>query len=108
MYNEDGTEATNISGNPFYVPEDYLDKNKTDAESVSLRQLHASIEHDGVRTPLLVRPAKKAEDTTPVESDESDTVNSKDGADGAADASAINYASKSPLARNNKSINTVN
>ena len=74
MYNEDGTEATNISGNPFYVPEDYLDKNKTDAESISLRQLHASIEHDGVRTPLLVRPAKKAGEATSVESNESDNT----------------------------------
>ena len=88
MYSEDGTEATNISGNPFYVPEDYLDKNKTDAESISLRQLHASIEHDGVRTPLLVRPAKK-ENTTPAdsatpttvsESNNTDSTDSKDGA----------------------------
>ena len=94
MYNEDGTEATNISGNPFYVPEDYLDKNKTDAESISLRQLHASIEHDGVRTPLLVRPAKKAEKeeekegTTAITSNESDNTVGAVGAIGTVDASA--------------------
>lgn len=94
MYNEDGTEATNISGNPFYVPEDYLDKNKTDAESISLRQLHASIEHDGVRTPLLVRPAKKAEKeeekdgTTAITSNESNNTDGEVAAVGTVDASA--------------------
>ena len=90
MYNEDGTEATNISGNPFYVPEDYLDKNKTDAESISLRQLHASIEHDGVRTPLLVRPAKKAEkeEATSVASNEADNTDGEVGVVGTVDASA--------------------
>lgn len=94
MYNEDGTEATNISGNPFYVPEDYLDKNKTDAESISLRQLHASIEHDGVRTPLLVRPAKKAEKeeekdgTTAITSNESNNTDGEVAAVGTVDVSA--------------------
>lgn len=92
MYNEDGTEATNITGNPFYVPEDYMDKNKTDAESISLRQLHASIEHDGVRTPLLVRPAKKEEEkegTTAITSNEPNEADSKDGAVASANSASV-------------------
>ena len=80
LYNENNV-ATRIEGNPFYVPKDYLPKIKSaesaeaadeDAESAessvdeekpsepiaSLRQLHASIEAEGLLTPILVRPAK--------------------------------------------------
>ena len=60
MYDEKGNE-TPVSGNPFYVPDDYLDDDSkaSDNESrKSMRSLHASIEQEGVLTPLLVRPSK--------------------------------------------------
>ena len=60
MYDEKGNE-TPVSGNPFYVPDDYLDDDTkaNDNESrKSMRSLHASIEQEGVLTPLLVRPSK--------------------------------------------------
>ena len=74
LYDEKGNKRI-ISGNPFFVPDNYLDKNekndksegktadkihyKDNPEIESIRRLHASIEHEGVLTPLLVRHAKK-------------------------------------------------
>ena len=75
LYDEKGNKRI-ISGNPFFVPDNYLEKNdksddksadKTNAKSgskdnpeiESIRRLHASIEQEGVLTPLLVRHAKK-------------------------------------------------
>ena len=57
LYDENNNK-TKIKGNPFYVPEEYLDK--TDKDSKAMQRLHASIEQDGVVTPLIVRPAKGA------------------------------------------------
>ena len=78
LYDENDV-ATKIEGNPFYVPQDYLpatagseaatesaeegqdvqEKEEKPSEAVaSLRRLHASIEADGLLTPILVRPAK--------------------------------------------------
>ena len=68
--------AIRFEGNPFYVPQDYLpatsaeadeDADESDESSeqdkpseavASLRRLHASIESEGLLTPILVRPAK--------------------------------------------------
>ena len=65
LYDEKGNKRI-ISGNPFLVPDNYLDENndkgknsKGNPEVESIRQLHASIEQEGVLTPLLVRHAKK-------------------------------------------------
>ncbi|MBR1437017.1 MAG: ParB N-terminal domain-containing protein, partial [Synergistaceae bacterium] len=61
LYDEKGNKRV-ISGNPFLVPDNYLDENKNgkdNPEVKSIRQLHASIEQEGVLTPLLVRHAKK-------------------------------------------------
>ena len=61
LYDEKGNKRI-ISGNPFLVPDNYLDENKNgkdNPEVKSIRQLHASIEQEGVLTPLLVRHAKK-------------------------------------------------
>ena len=75
LYDEKGNKRI-ISGNPFFVPDNYLEKNdksddksadKTNAKSgskdnpeiESIRRLHASIEQEGVLTPLLVRHAKR-------------------------------------------------
>lgn len=65
LYDEKGNKRI-ISGNPFLVPDNYLDENndkgknsKDNPEVKSIRQLHASIEEEGVLTPLLVRHAKK-------------------------------------------------
>ncbi len=93
LYDENGNPVP-VSGNPFYVPEDYLaapvsaqsdtaaqtddmttDKTadmagsdtesaekvekKPDKDILSMRSLHASIEQDGILTPLLVRPASE-------------------------------------------------
>ena len=79
LYDENNV-ATKIEGNPFYVPQDYLPTTESaGAESgegvegtaeegkpeekpseavASLRRLHASIEAEGLLTPILVRPAK--------------------------------------------------
>ena len=74
LYDENNV-ATRIEGNPFYVPQDYLPVTATEgtdstedgdekpeeklSEAVaSLRRLHASIEAEGLLTPILVRPAK--------------------------------------------------
>ena len=59
MYDEKGNE-TPVSGNPFYVPDDYLDDTTANdnGSRKSMRSLHASIEQEGVLTPLLVRPSK--------------------------------------------------
>ena len=72
MYDENGNK-TSIKGNPFYVPDDYLESdgdgkdnekseksgNSNDEKSKkSMRSLHASIEQEGVLIPLLVRPSK--------------------------------------------------
>ena len=73
LYDENNV-ATKIEGNPFYVPQDYLPAAETteDVEGqeekkpeekpseavASLRRLHASIEAEGLLTPILVRPAK--------------------------------------------------
>ncbi len=66
IYDESGV-SRRIEGNPFYVPQDYLpaaedsgskvDDKPSEAVS-SLRRLHASIEAEGLLTPILVRPAK--------------------------------------------------
>ena len=80
LYDENGNPAP-VSGNPFYVPEDYLPvsaptttdetstsdmgtaeeaevaEKKPDKDTLAMRSLHASIEQDGILTPLLVRPA---------------------------------------------------
>ena len=61
LYDEKGNKRV-ISGNPFLVSDNYLDENKNgkdNPEVKSIRQLHASIEQEGVLTPLLVRHAKK-------------------------------------------------
>ena len=61
LYDEKGNKRV-ISGNPFLVPDNYLDENKNgkdNPEVKSIRRLHASIEQEGVLTPLLVRHAKK-------------------------------------------------
>ena len=75
LYDEKGNKRI-ISGNPFFVPDNYLEKNdksddksadKTNAKSgskdnpeiESIRRLHASIKQEGVLTPLLVRHAKR-------------------------------------------------
>ena len=71
--------AIRFEGNPFYVPQDYLPVTATESEAeaedtdedtesaeqekpsepvASLRRLHASIEAEGLLTPILVRPAK--------------------------------------------------
>ena len=72
--------AIRFEGNPFYVPQDYLPATSAEAEEAdadesdeateaaakekpsepvaSLRRLHASIEAEGLLTPILVRPAK--------------------------------------------------
>ena len=61
--------AIRFEGNPFYVPQDYLPATSTDAEEdteeekpseavASLRRLHASIEAEGLISPIIVRPAK--------------------------------------------------
>ncbi len=76
LYDENNV-GTKIEGNPFYVPQDYLPTTESaEAESgegateegkpkekpseavASLRRLHASIEAEGLLTPILVRPAK--------------------------------------------------
>ena len=59
MYDENGNE-TPVSGNPFYVPDDYLDDTTANdnGSRKSMSSLHASIEQEGVLTPLLVRPSK--------------------------------------------------
>lgn len=62
LYDENGI-ATKIEGNPFYVPQDYLPTNEDEEEKpseavASLRRLHASIESEGLLTPILVRPTK--------------------------------------------------
>ena len=59
LYDENNNK-TKIKGNPFYVPEDYVGKN--DKDSKAMQRLHASIEQDGVVTPLLVRKARTPED----------------------------------------------
>lgn len=58
LYDENNNK-TKIKGNPFYVPEDYVGKN--DKDSKAMQRLHASIEQDGVVTPLLVRKARTPE-----------------------------------------------
>ena len=86
LYDEKGNKRI-IFGNPFFVPDNYLEKNdksdksddksdgktadKTNAKTAtkshykdnpeieSIRRLHASIEQEGVLTPLLVRHAKR-------------------------------------------------
>ena len=75
LYDEKGNKRI-ISGNPFFVPDNYLEKDdksddksadKTNAKSgskdnpeiESIRRLHASIKQEGVLTPLLVRHAKR-------------------------------------------------
>ena len=70
--------AIRFEGNPFYVPQDYLPATSAEADTeseeaegdeekpeekpseavASLRRLHASIESEGLLTPILVRPAK--------------------------------------------------
>ena len=69
--------AIRFEGNPFYVPQDYLPAKAVESEEAdtdedtesaeqekpsepvaSLRRLHASIEAEGLLTPILVRPAK--------------------------------------------------
>ena len=61
LYDEKGNK-TGIEGNPFYVPDNYLNKddknNKNDKDHEEMRMLHASIEQEGVLTPLLVRPSR--------------------------------------------------
>ena len=60
LYDEKGNK-THVKGNPFYVPDDYLDNNDKAGDNEakkSMRSLHASIEQEGVLTPLLVRPSK--------------------------------------------------
>ena len=60
LYDEKGNK-THVKGNPFYVPDDYLgdnDKTGDNEAKKSMRSLHASIEQEGVLTPLLVRPSK--------------------------------------------------
>ena len=49
LYDEKGNQTT-VSGNPFFVPEN-------DFDDKELARLHASIEQEGILTPLLVRPA---------------------------------------------------
>ncbi|MBR0184766.1 MAG: ParB N-terminal domain-containing protein [Synergistaceae bacterium] len=64
LYDENDNKRI-ISGNPFFVPDNYLKKrddkkNDKDAPEIeSIRRLHASIEQEGVLTPLLVRHAKR-------------------------------------------------
>lgn len=55
LYDEKGMKYS-VTGNPFYVPEDYL--TQKDKNSEAMKNLHASIEKNGLLTPLLVRPAK--------------------------------------------------
>ena len=55
LYDEKGNKSI-ISGNPFFIPDNYLESN--DKESESIKRLHASIEQEGVLTPLLVRHAQ--------------------------------------------------
>ena len=49
LYDEKGNQTV-VSGNPFFVPENASDDKE-------LNRLHASIEQEGILTPLLVRPA---------------------------------------------------
>lgn len=62
LYDENNV-ATKIEGNPLYVPQDYLPTDEYEEEKpseaiASLRRLHASIEAEGLLTPILVRPTK--------------------------------------------------
>ena len=58
LYDTKGNKTT-VTGNPFYVPEDYLNKNDKDSEA--MQSLQASVEQEGILTPLLVRPSKENE-----------------------------------------------
>ena len=103
LYDENGNPVP-VSGNPFYVPEDYLPlplpaslpdqtaytaassqsdtaaqtddmagsdtelaeqvEKKPDKDILSMRSLHASIEQEGILTPLLVRRAQQTQTQT--------------------------------------------
>lgn len=60
LVDEKGNQL-DVSGNSFYVPDDYL--NKDDKDSESIKMLHASIAQEGILTPLLVRVAKDEQDS---------------------------------------------
>lgn len=60
LVDEKGKELP-VTGDPFFVPDDYLNKN--DEASISMKSLHASIKEQKVLTPILVRPSK-ADDGT--------------------------------------------
>ena len=60
LVDEKGKELP-VTGDPFFVPDDYLNKN--DEASMSMKSLHASIKEQKVLTPILVRPSK-ADDGT--------------------------------------------
>ena len=68
LYDKDGV-ATRFEGNPFYVPQDYLPVTESEGDEekpeekpseavASLRRLHASIEAEGLISPIIVRPTK--------------------------------------------------